>query len=101
MFYFAWFAHALHAGCKEKEYRRREKEWDTEGKIWNTIPHSFSFRSILTPFSFLLFPVQLACNARYAGLPRKVSPFGNPRIIGCYAPPRGVSPLRRVLHRLF
>ena len=30
----------------------------------------------------------------------QVSPFGHPRITGCYAPPRGVSPLRRVLHRL-
>jgi len=29
-----------------------------------------------------------------------IAPFGNPRIIGCYAPPRGVSPLRRVLRRL-
>ncbi len=36
----------------------------------------------------------------YCGLRSKVSPFGNSRIIGCYAPPRDVSPLRCVLHRL-
>jgi len=36
-----------------------------------------------------------------AGLQRGVSPFGNPRITGCYAPPRGISSLRYVLHRLF
>ena len=34
------------------------------------------------------------------GLRNWVSPFGNLRIIGCYAPPRSVSPLRCVLHRL-
>ncbi len=31
---------------------------------------------------------------------KRVSPFGNPRIKGCYAPPRGLSQLRHVLHRL-
>ena len=35
-----------------------------------------------------------------AGLPQRVSPFGNSRIVGCYTPPRDVSPLRCVLHRL-
>ena len=34
------------------------------------------------------------------GLHDWVSPFGNLRITGCYAPPRSVSPLRRVLRRL-
>jgi hypothetical protein len=33
------------------------------------------------------------------GLPCRVSPFGHPRIKGCYTPPRGLSQLRRVLHR--
>ncbi len=29
-----------------------------------------------------------------------VFPFGDPRIKGCYTPPRGLSQLRHVLHRL-
>ena len=36
----------------------------------------------------------------HCGLRNEVTPFGNLRITGCYAPPRSVSPLRRVLHRL-
>jgi hypothetical protein len=35
------------------------------------------------------------------GLRNQVSPFGHSRITGCYAPPRDISLLRRVLHRLF
>lgn len=34
-----------------------------------------------------------------AGLPRWVSPFGNPRINACSTAPRGLSQSRRVLHR--
>ena len=41
----------------------------------------------------------LAC-ASHCGLHNGVPPFGNPRIAGCYAPSRGVSPLRCVLRRL-
>ena len=34
------------------------------------------------------------------GLLHRVSPFGNLRIKGCYTPPRSLSQLRHVLHRL-
>ena len=34
------------------------------------------------------------------GLLDRVSPFGNLRIKGCYTPPRSLSQLRHVLHRL-
>ena len=33
------------------------------------------------------------------GLLGRVAPFGDPRIVGCYTPPRGLSQLRCVLHR--
>ena len=43
---------------------------------------------------FLRFIAESHC-----GLHNGVSPFGNLRITGYYAPPRSVSPLRRVLRR--
>ena len=45
-------------------------------------------------------PLQSNCRSRRGSLDG-VSPFGHLRIKGCSAPPRSVSPPRRVLHRFF
>lgn len=63
---------------------------------WNFILYSSTYWNVL---------LQWVCSwsikdLGHAGLPHGVSPFGNLRIIGCYAPPRSVSSLRYVLRRL-
>ncbi len=72
----------------------------TRRYLGNTLPCGRFVFSSSAYWNVLLQRVGSCITTDYWGLLNRVSPFGNPRIKGCYAPPRGVSSLRYVLHRL-
>ena len=59
----------------------------------------FSFSPGTEMFHFPGYALLCLMHKSVVGLPQRVAPFGNPRIIGCYTPTRGLSQLRHVLHR--